>query len=254
MFVPLYDHNPLKRISFQYVTLTLIAINVAIFVFELSGIDQAVIASFAIVPSELFQVNVLGGPAPISTDALPVPEWYTPVTYMFFHGDFLHLLGNMLFLWVFGDNVEDAMGHVKFLGFYLACGIFAGLLHAAVTQGMFGGAPLEIALTGGDDTVAIGSVPLVGASGAVAGVIAAYLMLHPRVRVWVLALQYIPLRISAAFALGVWILLQIVMVFLPQVGPVAWWAHIGGLIAGAVLIIFLRRPGVPLFDRGVTPA
>ena len=96
---------------------------------------------------------------------------------MFFHGDILHLVGNMLFLWVFGDNVEDAMGHVRFLIFYLACGVFAGLIHAWMVP----------------DT----DSPLIGASGAVAGVIAAYLMLHPRVSVWVLAFKVIPLRISA---------------------------------------------------------
>jgi len=121
------------------------------------------------------------------------------------------------------------MGHIKFLLFYLACGVFAGLMHAWI--------------------VPDSESPLIGASGAVAGVIAAYLMLHPRVRVWVLALKAIPLRISAAFALGLWILTQVVMVLLPQAGPVAWWAHIGGLIAGAILVIFLRRSGVPLFDR-----
>jgi membrane associated rhomboid family serine protease len=92
---------------------------------------------------------------------------------------------------------------------------------------------------------------LIGASGAVAGVIAAYLMLHPRVGVWVLALKIIPLRVTAALALGVWIALQVVMVALPDGGQVAWWAHIGGLLAGAVLIVFMRRPGVPLFDRGI---
>jgi len=137
----------------------------------------------------------------------------------------------MLFLWVFGDNVEDAMGHLKFLVFYLLCGIVAGLTHTLI-------APTS-------------DIPLIGASGAVAGVIAAYLMLHPKVQVWVLALKVIPLRISAAVVLGIWILTQIVMVVLPQVGPVAWWAHIGGLIAGALLVLVMRRPGVPLFDRGL---
>jgi membrane associated rhomboid family serine protease len=161
-----------------------------------------------------------------------VPERLTLISYMFFHGDILHLAGNMLFLWVFGDNVEDAMGHVRFLVFYLACGVIAGLTHAWM--------------------VPDSDSPLIGASGAVAGVIAAYLMLHPRVRVWVLALKAIPLRISAAFALGLWILIQVVMVLLPQVGPVAWWAHIGGLVAGAVLVVFMRRSGVPLFDKRVS--
>ena len=83
--------------------------------------------------------------------------------------------------------------------------------------------------------------------------IAAYLMLHPRVRVWVLAFRFIPLRIPAAWVLGVWVATQFIMVLLPDIGPVAWWAHIGGMVAGAVLILFLRRPGVELFDRGLQP-
>jgi membrane associated rhomboid family serine protease len=153
---------------------------------------------------------------------------------MFFHLDVFHLVGNMLFLWVFGDNVEDAMGHVRFLFFYLACGIFAGVFHAWM--------------------VPDSDLPLIGASGAVAGVIAAYLMLHPRVGVWVLAFKIIPLRISAGLVLGLWIAMQVVMIALADAGPVAWWAHIGGLIAGAVLIVFLRRPGVPLFDRNMRVA
>jgi membrane associated rhomboid family serine protease len=94
-----------------------------------------------------------------------------------------------------------------------------------------------------------GRVPLIGASAAIAGVIAAYLMLHPYVRVWVLAFRFIPLRISAFFALGAWILTQFVMLLIPNVGPVAWWAHIGGIFAGAILVIVMRRKGVPLFDR-----
>jgi membrane associated rhomboid family serine protease len=191
--------------------------------------DEVAIAGFAIIPKELFDTSLL--PFSVDTVGPAVPERLTLLTYMFFHGDILHLAGNMLFLWVFGDNVEDAMGHIKFLLFYLACGVFAGLVHAWIEPSS--------------------DIPLIGASGAVAGVIAAYLVLHPRVRVWVLALKAIPLRISAAFALGLWILIQVVMVLLPQVGPVAWWAHIGGLIAGAVLVLFLRRPGVPLFDRGL---
>ena len=96
-------------------------------------------------------------------------------------------------------------------------------------------------------------LPLIGASGAVAGVIAAYLILHPRVMVWVLAFRFIPLRISAAWVLGVWVATQLFMVLLNQPDQVAWWAHIGGMVAGAILILFMRRPGVPLFDRGLTP-
>jgi membrane associated rhomboid family serine protease len=94
-------------------------------------------------------------------------------------------------------------------------------------------------------------LPLIGASGAVAGVIAAYLILHPRVMVWVLAFRFIPLRISAAWVLGIWVATQLFMVLLSQPDQVAWWAHIGGMVTGAILILFMRRPGVPLFDRGL---
>lgn len=232
MFVPLHDDNTLKVIERQYVTIGLIAVNVIVFLFEMAGLSEPFIASFAVIPTDLVS---LAGAGPIMAEPMdqtvPVPEGLTLLSYQFFHGDILHLGGNMLFLWVFGDNVEDAMGHVKFLIFYLACGIVAGLVHVLMAPGS--------------------PNPLIGASGAVAGVISAYLMLHPRVRVWVLAFQAIPLRLSAAAVLGVWIITQIIMVLLPEVGPVAWWAHIGGLIAGAILIVVMRRPGVPLFDQGL---
>ena len=162
---------------------------------------------------------------------MPVPEGLTLITYQFLHSDILHLLSNMLFLWVFGDNVEDAMGHFKFIVFYLLCGIAGGLAHAWMLPSS--------------------TLPLIGASGAVAGVIAAYLILHPRVRVWVLAFRFIPLRISAAWVLGIWAATQIVMVAIAPFDQVAWWAHVGGMVAGAVLVLFLRRPGVALFDRGL---
>lgn len=235
MFVPLHDDNQLKSIRFQYVTVGLILINVLVYLMEATRLDSGAIASFAVVPRELLpaaMIDPLISAELVSGDTIRVPEFLTPITYMFFHGDVLHLAGNMLFLWVFGDNVEDAMGHVKFLLFYLACGVFAALVHSLIGPSS--------------------DSPLIGASGAVAGVIAAYIMLHPRVRVWVLAFKAIPLRISAAFALGAWIVMQIVMAILPQAGPVAWWAHIGGLIAGAVLVLVLRRPGVPLFDKGLS--
>jgi membrane associated rhomboid family serine protease len=229
VFVPLHDDNTLKTIRFAYVNIAIIAINIAVFLLESTGLGDAVIASFALIPQELFAADVAGADVLPPQGSVAIPENLTLLSYMFFHGDVFHLAGNMLFLWVFGDNVEDAMGHAKYLFFYLTCGIFAGLVHAAM--------------------IPDSPNPLIGASGAVAGVIAAYLMLHPRVRVWVLALKAIPLRISAALCLGLWIAIQIVMVALPQTGPVAWWAHIGGLIAGALLVIVLRRPGVPLFDR-----
>jgi membrane associated rhomboid family serine protease len=231
MFVPLHDDNALKSIRFQYVTIGLIVTNLVVFLFEALGLQEAVIASFAIIPSELVSSANMLGPSDAPDQTVAIPERLTLVSYMFFHGDIFHVAGNMLFLWVFGDNVEDAMGHLKFLIFYLACGIFAGLTHAY----MMPDSPN----------------PLIGASGAVAGVIAAYLMLHPRVRVWVLAFQFIPLRLSAAVVLGVWVITQFVMILLPEIGPVAWWAHIGGLLAGAVLIVVMKRADVPLFDRGL---
>jgi membrane associated rhomboid family serine protease len=234
MFVPLHDDNNLKSIPFQYVTVLLIALNVAAFL--ALELDHA--ASFAIVPAELKQVGYFGGPANGPFDRIPLSEHYTVLTYMFFHANIWHLLGNMLFLWVFGDNVEDAVGHVKFLAFYLLCGAAAALLHAELTPNP--------------------ERPLIGASGAVAGVIAAYLMLHPRVQVWVLVARFFPLRITAMIALGFWVLMQFAMLYLTATGaiqgPVAWWAHIGGLIAGAILIVIMRRPGVPLFDRGMPQA
>jgi membrane associated rhomboid family serine protease len=229
MFIPVYDDNPLRSIRWQYVTFGLILLNVVVFSFQSAGIDQRVVASFGIVPAELFSVRIFGGPARGVNDALPVPEGLTLLSYMFFHGDFWHITGNMLFLWVFGDNVEDAMGHSRFLAFYIVCGVIAALFHSMM--------------------LASSAAPLIGASGAVAGVIAAYVMLYPKVMVWVLAFRFIPLHIPALWAIGAWIATQFVMAVLPSSGPVAWWAHIGGLIAGAVLVVFLRRPGVPLFRR-----
>lgn len=234
MFVPIQDDNPLRHIRFQYVTVALLAINIAVFAIEALSLNEAMIASFALVPSELFHVVMPGGHGLRPHEAPVVPEQLTLVSYMFFHLDIFHLLGNMLFLWVFGDNVEDALGHWRFLVFYLACGIFAGLAHALLQPGS--------------------PVPLIGASGAVAGVIAAYLILHPRVRMWALAFKIIPVRITAMWVLGLWIVTQFVMIVLTasRPEPIAWWAHVGGLVAGAVLVVALRRPGVVLFDRGMT--
>ncbi|MFM9942236.1 MAG: rhomboid family intramembrane serine protease [Hyphomicrobiaceae bacterium] len=253
MFVPLSDDNPLRSIHLQWVTITLIALNVIIYGLEVTPQGQAIAASFAIVPSELIAVRFFGGAAGGAYDTVAVPEWLTVLSYMFLHGDLLHLGANMLFLWVFGDNVEDALGHVRFLGFYLLCGIAGGLAHTLMAP--------------------VSKLPLIGASGAVAGVIAAYLLLHPHVRVWVLAFRVIPLRITASLALGAWILTQVVMVVLQSCGDqfkfgqcvwrvvgnrlpaesigdgVAWWAHIGGIVAGAVLICVMRPPGVELLQR-----
>ena len=232
MFVPLHDTNPLKNIRFQYVTVGLIALNVVIYTIFQTGwfipLADEDVTAFAVIPAKLFASSG-GETAFFATGAVFVPERLTLITYMFLHGGWIHLIGNMLFLWVFGDNIEDAMGHIRFIMFYLICGIFAALLHAYMLPNS--------------------ELPLIGASGAVAGVIAAYLILHPKVKVWVLALWRIPIKITAAWALGIWIAAQVVSLMFEGEEAVAWWAHVGGLAAGAVLILFMRRRGVILFDK-----
>ena len=150
---------------------------------------------------------------------------------MFLHSGWIHLLGNMLFLWVFGDNVEDAMGHARFCAFYLACGIAGGVAHAFANP--------------------TSEAPLIGASAAVAGTLGAYLILHPKVKLWVLAFGRIPVKLSAMWVIGAWILFQFVNLFVALDQATSYWAHVGGLLAGAALVPFMRRPGVPLFDRGL---
>ncbi len=236
MFIPLHDKNALKEIHFQYVTVALILINILVFVLFQSNLvyqnNPLAAMSFALVPVEFFSEGLFTNIPTSQYDSLPVPEFWTLISYMFLHGGIWHLAGNMAFLWVFGDNVEDAMGHMNFLVFYLLCGIFAGLAHSWMYPSS--------------------TAPLIGASGAVSGIIAAYLMLHPNVKVWVLVLWRIPIPLSAGIVLGFWVLMQFAFYYLQQSGAVmsntAWVAHIGGLIAGAVLILFMRRPGVPLFD------
>lgn len=237
MFVPISDDNPLRQIRVQWVTIGLIILNVVVFALQTSPLVAVYASSFAVVPSELFSVGLFGGPAMGTYDTIAVPESLTLLTYMFLHGDIWHLGGNMLFLWVFGDNVEDAVGHLKFIVFYLLCGVFAALFHAVV---------MDLWSPGSSGNA------LIGASGAVAGVISAYLLLHPQVRVWIVVFRIVPLNISAAWALGAWVVSQFAMVIMPSIGPIAWWAHIGGVIAGAVLIVFMRRPGVPLLQKIAT--
>lgn len=233
MFVPVHDINPLKRLTFQWGTVFLIALNILtylLFATEFFPPVYEYAVDFALVPAEF-----LGYPRALPSEVfqfrepLPMLEGFTILTYMFLHFGFFHLAGNMLFLWVFGDNVEDAMGHLRFVLFYLICGVVAALTHLALLPAS--------------------EIPVIGASGAVGGVVAAYLILHPRVKVWVLALYRIPLRITAAWAIGFWVAMQIYSAFFAVDEQVTWGAHLGGLAAGAVLILFMRRPDVPLFDR-----
>ena len=238
MFVPVYDYNPLRRIKFQYVTIGLIALNVIVFfVFQARDIfygndcGQVMFTkAFGVIPMQLLGTPVSFEDCPDGAfGALQFPPPLTLLTYQFLHGSVWHLAGNMLFLWVFGDNVEDALGHFRFLAFYLLCGVIAALLYFA----------LQLESTS----------PLIGASGAIAGVIAAYVMLSPRVHMWVLVLRFFPLRLPAYLAIGAWIGMNVFLAVTSLDPSVAWWAHIGGLIAGAILVIFMRQNGVELFQK-----
>ena len=226
---PIHDGRELTHVARPYATWAIILVNVAVyFVFEggLGGdVSFAAVYGFGLIPATYNDYFEL------PPDILAVPDWLTLVTYAFLHADFWHLLGNMVFLWVFADNIEDAFGHLRFVLFYLLCAAGAGLVFV---------------LSDPD-----AQTPLVGASGAIAGVVAAYLMLHPRQRIWVLVLMRIPLRLPAFWVLGFWVVFQFYSILVAQPGEqVAWWAHVGGLITGALLVLVMRRRGVPLFDRG----
>lgn len=231
MFIPLYDAVALKHIRMQYVTIGLILANVAVYLLAVTEGElwtEGAVVQFGYIPAVVFDyVELPPGFAVI-------PDYFSLITYAFFHADFWHIAGNMVFLWVFGDNVEDAMGHARFLLFYLLCAVAGALLHGIL----------------GPQSQA----PLIGASGAIAGIIAAYLVLHPRVKIWVLAFGRIPLRIPAWIALAGWILFQFVMLFVSPEDQVSFATHIGGVLAGAVLILLFKRSDQPLFDRElVTP-
>ncbi|WP_102960891.1 rhomboid family intramembrane serine protease [Mangrovicella endophytica] len=225
VFIPFYDGNRLKRIRFQYVTLGLIAAETLIWLFfEATGETGAYLSAFEIVYG--FIPAVANDYAVLPADYAKVPAALTYVSYAFLHLDFWHLLGNMLFLWVFGDNVEDAFGHARFLLFFLLCAAAGALSH-------------QFLMPRSEAT-------LLGASAAVSGVVAAYLMLHPRVRVWVLVLGRLPLRLPAWLLLAFWIGFQFTMLALGD-EEVSYAAHAGGIVAGALLTLVLRGKGVPLF-------
>lgn len=199
---------------------TLIVINVLVFVFELSlgASAQSLVMAFGVVPYEITHAVDI-------PPRVPMPVYATLVTSMFLHGGWLHLGSNMLFLWVFGDNVEDRLGRMGFLGFYLLCGILAGFAQIAMDIDS--------------------RVPSIGASGAISGVLAAYIVLFPRAQVRTLLFIgpfFTVTRISALILIGFWIVLQIVSGLITlglgdeQVGGVAYWAHVGGFVAGLILI------------------
>jgi len=220
--IPVYDSDPLEKSRRAYVTFALIAINIAIFSFQDATSDKVstqILLNFALFPVAVSGEAVTGGFFPPSL---------TVVTYMFLHGGWLHVLLNMLFLFVFGDNIEDAIGRSRFLAFYLLCGMAGGAAHAFA-------APQS-------------NIPLVGASGAIAGVIAAYMMIRPCAKITVLIFGFIPIRLASVWVLGFWALTQVWHVFSLEKSDTAWWAHVGGLAAGAILITVMRPAGVLLFE------
>jgi membrane associated rhomboid family serine protease len=219
---PLRDDNP--SLTVPVVTRGLIALNVAIFLYEIVlGPDLGrLIQSFALVPLRL-TLAVGHGPGPTIRPAL------TLVSSMFLHGGWLHLLGNMWYLWIFGDNVEDRLGHARFLLFYLAAGVIAGILHTAIN--------------------ADSRVPTLGASGAIAGVLGAYAAVYPRARVMTL-LPLFPffqvIALPALLVLGMWFLFQFASIALSMGnagGGVAFWAHVGGFAFGFVTLRIVVRRG-----------
>ena len=165
---------------------------------------------------------MLFGTAELSANLDRIPTDFTVLTYMFLHGGWFHFVGNMLFLWVFADNVEDTLGHFWFLIFYLACGVGSGLVHAL--------------------TIPLSQNPLIGASGAIAGVIGAYLILFPERKVWVLLFFGIPVKIPALVVIALWIVTQVLSFFAGAYGEteVAWMAHISGFILGMIVILLMR--------------
>lgn len=229
MFLPLHDQNPIRHIKFPYVNYTLIVATILIF-----GVQS-------ILPQQQFDAtNVNFGMIPIVVRDLVMPplpwlpEDLTLATYAFLHADWMHLLTNMLFLWIFGDNVEDALGHARYLIFYILCAVLAAGAHILMNLDSNG--------------------PLIGASGAVAGVMGAYVLLYPHVRIITLARVFIipipiPLPLPAFWMLGFWFLTQLFYAFMNSGEPVAWWAHIGGMVAGAALVTILKRREIPLFGR-----
>ena len=227
MFLPIRDDNP--HTVTPYVNYGLIAACVAVYAWQFSLDDRAgdlAVYALGLIPGTLFG-TVLIDPA---VHRLPAP--LTIFTSMFVHGGLFHLLGNMLFLWIFGDNIEASLGHRRYLAFYLVCG-----LAAAVAQIM--AAPSS-------------EVPMIGASGAISGVLGAYLVLHPRanIKVFVLLIVFFTIwNLPAYIVLGFWFVGQLLSQAAVDAGEpgVAFMAHIGGFIAGAVLVIFFRKRDVQMF-------
>jgi membrane associated rhomboid family serine protease len=220
--IPIRDENPTH--SAPVVTIALIVVNVVVFVWQLTlppGSAEAAVYSLGLVPAVLF------GSAELPAEIRTVPALMTPITSMFLHGGFLHLGGNMLYLWVFGDNIEDRMGRGRFLLFYVICGVAAALAQALPAMDS--------------------RIPMIGASGAVSGVLGAYLLLYPRTPVLVaipLVIVLYTFHVPALIVLGIWFAGQLLS-SLAQAGEagIAFRAHVGGFVVGLLLVRLFARTG-----------
>ncbi len=219
--IPLKDDVPVSRAPI--VTVAIISGNVAVFLWQVLVVGLP--TSVEIAGAIPYEILTLRDVRPL--DLVPPP--FTLLTSMFLHGGFMHIAGNMLFLWIFGNNVEDVLGRARFLIFYLACGLVAGLAQVAV------------AAASGDRAALL--VPMVGASGAIAGVLAAYMVLFPRARVLTLVPIFFFIRliyVPAGFFIGLWFAIQLLNAFLgSETSGVAFVAHVGGFVAGWVLVKLL---------------
>lgn len=224
MIIPLRDQNPTRAVPL--VTIGIIITNIVVFLYEISLGNNLnwLIDSYALFPARLTQS--FNASSVVLADFLPV------LTSMFLHGGFVHIIGNMLYLWIFGNNIEDSLGHFKFLFFYLACGIGAAAAH----------------IVSSPDS----ELPTIGASGAVAGVLAAYLLLFPGARVLTLVPVFFFIQLAelpAFLIIILWFFLQLAngvasitaQPVAAEIGGVAWFAHIGGFLAGLLLILLLPR-------------
>ncbi len=234
MIFPIGDDNS-DRTTVPIVNYILIAINVLVFVFLQSlGTNDQFTYAFSTVPEEIRTGVDIARPVPIEVgdqqgviglQPTPIPVYLTLITSMFMHGSIMHLFGNMLFLWIFGDNLEHSLGRARYLIFYLVTGLIASLAHVISTF-VFGDNPF---------------IPSLGASGAISGVLGGYLVLHPKRNVRVIMLRMIT-TVPAIVAIGLWFVFQLISAFGvigagPQSGGgVAFMAHIGGFVAGAALI------------------
>jgi membrane associated rhomboid family serine protease len=224
-FLPLYDDNPIGRTPF--VTCALIGLCILVFLWQLGENADTVAYSYGMIPAVVF------GSARLPSNLDVVPPWATIFTSMFLHSGWLHIGGNMLFLWIFGNNAEDVLGHARYLLLYLLSGVAAAM----------GQALSDPAST----------VPMLGASGAIAGVLGAYLVIYPNAKVHVFVLIIIIVRIvtvPASILLGLWFAAQLFSGLLAEGGSpggVAFWAHVGGFVAGIVLLLLIRPRGLEIW-------